>query len=102
MPHSVAMAIKYPRRIAAWETAACADSGASACCGVAARNPKYPKISRIESVCHGEAMKRRLAGSGREPGPAGSRFIRAPTIKLDTPARKNNYAEISQGSQINR
>jgi hypothetical protein len=52
----------YWRSSTQCESAAGADSAPTAFDGIFCRNPKYAKISKIESVCHGEAISPPRAG----------------------------------------
>src|ERR1700691_624382 len=90
MPHSERIKSAYLR-----STAPCvAVSGAAVLDGMLARKPKYAKISRMESVCQGAAIRRRGGGGvcvgARE---AGVSFMRLPNRRYtkrwaDTQERK--------------
>src|ERR1700721_4082206 len=85
MPHSERISRKYFRRTAPCAALGCADSGATALDGRLARKPKYEKISRMESVCHGAAIRRRGAlGDCVWAAGAGVSVMRSPRIQEHT------------------
>jgi hypothetical protein len=105
MPHSERIKSAYLSRTALCVAVACAVSGARVLDGVLARKPKYAKISRMESVCQGAAIRRRGGGVGAGvcvcvgASVAGLSFMRSPQrrytkIWVDTQTR----AEKLQGS----
>src|SRR5271170_3609158 len=64
MPHSERIKSAYLRSTALCVAVGCAVPGAMELDGRVARKPKYAKISRMESVCHGAAISRRGVGVG--------------------------------------
>src|SRR5271163_431906 len=96
MPHSERIKSAYLRSTALCEAFGCADSGATVLDGIPARKPKYAKISRMESVCHGEAIRRRdgvgdCAGAGGD----GLSFMGFPKIHEDM----DRYARVREKLQ---
>src|SRR5271154_412388 len=94
MPHSERIKSAYLRSTALCVAVGCAVPGAMELDGRVARKPKYAKISRMESVCHGAAISRRGVGVGACicAGVGGSSFMRSPQrrytkIWIDTQAR---------------
>src|SRR5580658_187911 len=63
MPHSQRIKSAYFRSTALCETIGCAGSRATVFDGIPVRKPKYAKMSRMENVCHGAAIRRR-GGAG--------------------------------------
>src|SRR5580658_10839797 len=81
MPHSERISRKYFRRTAPCAALGCPDSGATVLDGRLARKPKYAKTSRMESVCHGAAIRRRGGVGGCVcAGAAGLSVISSPKI----------------------
>src|ERR1700734_2048097 len=81
MPHSERISRKYFRRTAPCAALGCPDSGATVLDGRLARKPKYAKISRMENVCHGAAIRRRGGlGDCVCAGRAGMSVMRSPKI----------------------
>src|ERR1700683_3815520 len=64
MPHSERIKSAYLRSTALCVAVGGAVSGAAVPDGMLARKPKYAKISRIDSVCQGAAIRRRSGGGG--------------------------------------
>src|SRR5271154_2827786 len=83
MPHSERISSAYFTRTELCDALGCADSGATVLDGRLARKPKYAKISRMESVCQGAAIRRRGGGAVGDcvcVGEAGLLFMRLPRI----------------------
>src|ERR1700677_991085 len=85
MPHSERIRSAHFSRTALCEAIGCADSGATALDGSPGRKPKHAKISRMERVVHGAAIRRRGAGVGACicAGVVGLSVMRAPKIHED-------------------
>src|ERR1700689_2921641 len=99
MPHSERIKSAYLSRTALCVAVGGAVSGAAVLDGMLARKPKYAKISRMESVCQGAAIRRPGGGGGvgvrvcLGAMVAGLSFMRLPNrrytkIWVDTQGRK--------------
>src|SRR5271168_1503192 len=80
MPHSERIRSAYLKSTALCDAFGCADSGATVLKGIPVRKPRYAKTSRMESVCHGAAIRRPGGADCIWVEGVGTSFMRSPKI----------------------